>query len=360
MAEKTLYFDKNTTNILKGVMLIFMFTHHLFTFPKWYVEGISYPELLEFARVFNVPFRICVPTFAFLTGYFYWATPNKSIAYSIQKIKGICKDYWGVYFAVLIIAVILGYKDSITLGGVFLEAIGLRTPFMSFSWYVCFYVIAMMYMPLFARLCKESIWRIALFGVAIPYAIGWGTAKSSLEIGYLSNILNIMQINFPYMAIGYGCSLLNSFQRARTFDDIIVRSPSRHNIVWLVIAGSCFIGQHLLNDIHLPIFGVWRLLYLICVLFLNYVSIPLFVYCLANIIKENKHGRILSEILSAFGKQSMTMWFIHGVFFGTMKNTLQPILYAPKYPVLVLVWGLSICYLISIIYKRLGIVTHLK
>lgn len=126
MGEKTLYFNKNTTNILKGVMLIFMFIHHFFTFPIWYVEGISYPKLLGFAKIFNVPFKICVPTFAFLTGYFYWVTPDKSFAYSIKKIKGILKDYWGIYIVVLIIAATLGYKDLIT--PVVLETVGLRTP----------------------------------------------------------------------------------------------------------------------------------------------------------------------------------------------------------------------------------------
>lgn len=67
---KTSYLDRPISDAIKGIALIFMFIHHFFTFPEWYVSGISYPELSLFARLFCWPLKICVSVFAFLTGYF--------------------------------------------------------------------------------------------------------------------------------------------------------------------------------------------------------------------------------------------------------------------------------------------------
>ena len=62
LIENGPYFDRNMTDLLKGVALIFMFVHHLFTFPSWYIDSISYPELEAFAHIFCMPFKICAGT----------------------------------------------------------------------------------------------------------------------------------------------------------------------------------------------------------------------------------------------------------------------------------------------------------
>ena len=67
------------TNILKGIAVIFMFVHHMFTFPRWYIDSISYPELKDFASFFCSPFKLCVGMFAFLTGYSYFFTKDVTI-----------------------------------------------------------------------------------------------------------------------------------------------------------------------------------------------------------------------------------------------------------------------------------------
>jgi len=73
------YFDKHTTNIIKGIALIFMFIHHMFTFPDAYIDGISYPALEPYAKWLCTPFNMCVAIFAFLTGYCYFFCKEKII-----------------------------------------------------------------------------------------------------------------------------------------------------------------------------------------------------------------------------------------------------------------------------------------
>ncbi len=63
--------SKRDSDIIKGIAIILMYVHHFFCFPTWYVDGISYPQLTGFAEFFRFPTKICVPVFAFLTGYVY-------------------------------------------------------------------------------------------------------------------------------------------------------------------------------------------------------------------------------------------------------------------------------------------------
>ena len=108
------YFDKDTSNILKGIALIMMFIHHFYTFPTWWLEGISYPLIERLSPYFCAPFQLCVPIFCFLTGYFYFYNKNKSYKYSLKKITDILISYWCVFFVFAIIAVLcLDYQYTL-------------------------------------------------------------------------------------------------------------------------------------------------------------------------------------------------------------------------------------------------------
>ena len=95
------------TNILKGIAVIFMFVHHMFTFPRWYIDSISYPELKDFASFFCSPFKLCVGMFA------------------------------------------------------------LKRPIMCFCWYVYFYIVAMLILPLLIGLTRNNPIRFALGGIVV-------------------------------------------------------------------------------------------------------------------------------------------------------------------------------------------------
>ena len=42
------------------------------------------------------------------------------------------------------------------------------------------------------------------------------------------------------------------------------------------------------------------------------------------------------------GKYSMYMWYLHCIFFNNSQAFFKPVLYAPRVPVLVLIWGLAL------------------
>ena len=45
-------------------------------------------------------------------------------------------------------------------------------------------------------------------------------------------------------------------------------------------------------------------------------------------------------VFAWIGKYSMYMWYLHCIFFNNAQDFFKPILYAPRFPVLVLLWGL--------------------
>ena len=61
------------------------------------------------------------------------------------------------------------------------------------------------------------------------------------------------------------------------------------------------------------------------------------------------------------GKHSLLMWFIHSIFFNVSKEFTQPILYYPHNPVIVTIWGLIMCLLISILLSfPINYITKIK
>ena len=104
LLEKKNYLTYNDTAFIKGIALIFMFIHHFFAYPSWYIEGIRYPSLVNLAEIFKHPFN-SVSLFAFLTGYTYYYTKKKDMKYSLKKILDIFIPYVLIYIVFLIIAI---------------------------------------------------------------------------------------------------------------------------------------------------------------------------------------------------------------------------------------------------------------
>ena len=160
--NRELYFSRKETSIIKGTALILMFVHHFFTFPAWWGESISYPLIERFAQYFNDPFRICVPIFCFLTGYFYASNPEKSWRYFLRKITELFITYWVVLLPFALIAVLFA-DYSYTAAELVREIFALDCPAMTFCWYVRFYAVAMLVLPLCVSLLDKNLYVAAIF-----------------------------------------------------------------------------------------------------------------------------------------------------------------------------------------------------
>ena len=78
---------------------------------------------------------------------------------------------------------------------------------------------------------------------------------------------------------------------------------------------------------------------------MDLIYAPVFIFSLAWILPCLPE--VIRKILREIGRESLLMWFVSSIFFGNARAFFQPILYAPKNPILVLLWGLFLCWLVS-------------
>lgn len=80
------------------------------------------------------------------------------------------------------------------------------------------------------------------------------------------------------------------------------------------------------------------------------VFTPIFIYSILFIFRYFSINQI-KKGLSSLSKQSTYMWFLHGIFF-TPNKVLQPMIYSLKYPIIILVFTLFICYAVSTLLSK--------
>jgi len=348
------YFTPRITNVIKGIALTMMFTHHFFTFPNWYIEGISYPELLEFSVHFCAPFQMCVPVFAFLSGYFYFFTPRQDLRYSLRKITDLFLHYWIAYVPMLLLVVATG-NFSYTARDVLFELLAIVRPIMCFCWYVPFYSAAMLCLPFVVKILPEGRGASFLVGIAATHMtfLFLYSQTSSLTV---YQIAEDMSLWFPVVMSGYLAAKHRLFEGL--FDRLWKKNRSRawRYAVWLFLAAAAFMGRYAFP---LLTWGSAQFCGQTVSISINMdvVYAPCFIYAAANLIRAT--GRlpvvpIVQRILEALGKKSLLMWFLHCIFFGPANSVLQPYLYLPHNPILVVLWGLFLCYIPASLLERVA------
>lgn len=148
--EEVCYFKRETTNVIKGIMLILMFVLHFFCFPSWYIAGISYPQLSWMER-YQGHFQICIAGFSFLTGYLYFFQKKKNFKYVVKKWIDLLIPYWLAFSILFLIAFITAtYPGNIK--NFLLEVFALDRPVMFFCWYVSYYLLMIFFYGSWLRL----------------------------------------------------------------------------------------------------------------------------------------------------------------------------------------------------------------
>lgn len=331
-------FTKETTKIMKGLMLTFMFALHFFCSPSFLIDSIDWTDSMGWiAKNLQMPFDICVRVFAFLTGYFYFYNPNKDWKYSARKIFIIMINYWIIYGILLFLAAVTN-SYSFEIKSIILEMLGLYRPIMIFCWYVPFYVISMLLLPTVERISKKRNIEWIVYGILLPYFGGILFCKV-IRIELIRRVIMDISTYFPVIGIGYLIAKNDVFFRMDRLLKKINGSNNRFfltSLIWII----CFLGQNIIHT------GMLSNLLRGGSLFLWYSSIPMFVYCTIKLI-EQEHFVALRVIFRELGEKSLPMWFVHCAFFNASKQVFQPILYAPGNIALVLIWGSLVCYLLS-------------
>lgn len=342
---KQVWLSRSETSILKGIAIVFMFVHHMFTIPGWYVSTVSSSFLFSNYSLFQQPFKMCVSIFAFLTGYLYWYSSNHHLNYSFQKTIRFLISYWLV--TILLIGIALGLHAYVwNLKNVFLELLGMREDVMIFCWYVYFYLLIMCVLPLVHRLFKEASLRICLMGVLLPVLFILGLMTPFTFESSLYQCLDHIRVWLPVTMMGWICAKFSFFE---WMDDHLHPSKIISILLWVGMALLSFFGRKFLPGITLlPL----QLPSTVMASQLNFdiFYTPLFIYSVIKLIRLSPYQM---KGLSFLGNHSMYMWFLHCVFFNCTKTIFQPILYFPGFRIGILIWGILLTLLPSILLVRI-------
>ena len=341
---KVPFFDRDTTSIIKGIALIMMFVYHFFAFPIWWGRGISYSLIEKLSLYFGPSLQLCVPIFCFITGYFYFFNKSKSYKYSFFKITDILITYWVVFFLFAIIATVF-VEYNYAFWNFIAECFALKRPTMYFCWYVNFYIIFILLLPLITKIMSKDI-HIDLFLSLILIPNIFRVSGHFVNNSIASELIRNQEYWLSCVLIGYVWANYGLFEKLLYVNRRLIKNE-KMNIILIVITAFCVsFGRVVVSSLSL------KFKYLPGIsINMDVAYTPIFIYAVVYIC-NTVDVKMIKKVLIIIGKYSLLMWFVSCIFFNNCKNIFQPILYLPRNPALVTIWGLFMCFSVSFLLDK--------
>lgn len=322
-----------------------MFFHHFLTFSDWWPLNVDYPIMHKYANFWWSPFQMCIGTFCFLTGYFYYFARNKNFKYSIKKDTDFLISYWVVMIIIVPICHLACDYDPYTPYIYFKEALGHNAPTMIFCWYVYFYYNAMLIMPVITKFlgkhpirdCVISLFFVSFFAEYFEFL----TWRIMLQEVYRSMLW------LPVMLLGYLFASYGWFEQFKEFNDRIIKWKWLNVILWITFAVLACLYRNWQPTmmIHFMPYTFTTKEAIVNIKMDVFYS-PVFIYCLVR-LHETIHWKYSDLVIGEIGKKSMLMWFFSCIFFSFARVEISPILYLPHTALGVFIWGTLLCYIPS-------------
>ena len=137
--------------------------------------------------------------------------------------------------------------------------------------------------------------------------------------------------------------------RFDAFGQLPGRMSVRRALLCLLLGAGAMLARHFAPRLILSLPGLgenWQLR-----VSMDMLYAPACVFALGSLLAAAP--RALLRPLAAMGRQSLSMWLLSAAFFGASAPLCQRLLYAPVYPVFVLLWGLELCYVGACALSRL-------
>lgn len=300
-------FTRNHTQILKGIALVLMLVHHTCTPSYWETEGSHMYMLLQHLQYAT---KMCVWIFAFLVGYGFFCSKNKTIHYSFKRILLLVVPFWIMLFGMFIPAAYtsgeLGNALNSNGGGkticiqLIYNMFGLVETLNWYSWFVGFYCICILIMPFLHKVLDKYKygWLVSTIGFYI-IAIGLHTIPNWDSIPMIAILFTSFRL-IPLIIIGYMCAMWNVQGKLPHWFEGKKRMP---------IALLAIVQVMALQTLQIPTAGF-------CV---QAFYTPFLVFALVGIFNSFKLKR-LKQGFTKVGDLSMYMWFFHAIFFTETVN----------------------------------------
>ncbi|NFA43048.1 hypothetical protein EXM65_10775 [Clostridium botulinum] len=343
--QKNFTFTKNTTNLIKGIAIIFMIVHHFLGYPEWIMYPSSYTNLgltidslpieRQIARTFC---EMCVGLFLFLTGYGTYFSQDKPNYYfnSLRKLMKFLFNYWIIMFLFLI-PIKLYLKDfNFDIKEIILNAFGYDNKYVKFAWYVRLYTEMIIFFPLLKKFVLEKCY-ISILTSTVPFIlINMFIFKNHYQEITPINFLYEFLFRIPVMIIGYNFAKFNIFNYIKDkFIKLDLDNFFIYNFLFLIIVA-------LRVKLDPPSWISFDIFY-----------VPILIFSIVNIIDIFKFKNINNGLIF-LGKHSLNIWFLHSIFFSGSKK-IQYIAYYPKNPFIIIVWvfilTIPLSFIVNVLIK---------
>lgn len=307
-------FDINSSLAIKGCVIILMMMHHLFRAPSLYksydINFFFFSE--EFISTLFTYFKLCVGTFAFISGYALAKSYSKRSAetdtgrFIAHRLTKTLLSFQLVYLIVLAVSWAINalpYRTyfegrSVVMGilNMLADMFGVQalfgTPSLDSSWwYMSAAITFILIVPLLSIAVKKLGWLAPTLAVVlIPRLLSVGFLGGTAPLSFIfSALLGVIFHRYDLFSF-FGRIRIRFFGK-RVIEEILT---------FLAFAGAVVLGYHIYDVAELKYF------YEIC-----YGLVPLSFILFAN--RYIAKIPYLRGVLIFFGKHSANMFFIHTV-----------------------------------------------
>ncbi len=312
---------------------MFMLFHHFFGFPQWYVDGVDYQNCNILGM--NITYwvlttgKICVPMFAFLTGWGYYFSKDKSWKYSCKKVFLFLIHYWIILFGIFIPCYLLFSEEVMSVGRIIKNMLALEEDgIVKFAWYVYFYVLSMLVLPFWVRKLSGKTWLD--WGLTVISCIFFINLSRYIQMPrqYLTAVLVDTLYWFTCLATGFIFARDNIFNKM--YEYFYSPGKCKSILVILIVLGCKMKWQSVLG---VP---------------LDILYVAIIIFELINLIND-KCCSVFNKAIEFAGVHATNVWFLHSIFFDEVTIFLQKYAYIPRNPVLVVLWAFILCLPFSLL-----------
>lgn len=275
--------------------------------------------------------KICVGIYTFMVGYGYAYAKRKNFSYSCHHAKKLLIAFWTILLGLALPA---GYNQLSGGEELLLNMFSIKSTLCWVSWFVHFYLWAMIVMPFIGRLIDK---KPIVF--SIIFIIGAFLSEVALHQfipGYKHN--NWLQVLFncllqtPCMILGYLFSRKQWFQR--------ISVPQHWAVAFVAI---------LIITLTLWIRYKFRSIYGFN---MDFFYAPLVIFSILVIFNQYKMT-YFSRIMKELGDKSVYMWFFHGLFFtAATRSIYQPFILISDNLWIISIWTIILTYIGSAVIKK--------
>lgn len=334
--------SKQTSLILKGIGAILIVATHLLGVSNSYLISIPLCSA-NMAYYLSLFARMCVYIFAFISGYglFYSFTKykDKPLSYKvlsiIKKILVFLIGYWLILLTLFLPFYIA--SGSWNTKDFFLSLFGLSGINM-YSWYVYFYIIVLITLPLLHLLLRKH-WSIPIIFIVLFVGLYFVLRAFQSKIPYYDSIVNCV---FAYISVLIGYA----FARDSYLTKLVNLVKQKR---WIIIVSSLVLTFGIF-----AIYCKWT--YGIIMPFMS----MFFVIAISLLFTYNVPKWITKPFM-ILGECSMFIWFAHAIVLTPYINQIvnfEWFFYLPREAVCVVIFTLiiltPICYLYHFVHIKIS------